>query len=75
MPDLVEVSPEELRLHAYMAKLTNTAAEFVRSVEEMQRKQEAVKQQYAFITLEQVEKMVRNGMRHGGSTSLMCALL
>ncbi len=59
VPDLEDLSPEELRLLTYTASASGTSAAFLKDMEELKRKQANVRRLYANITPEEVKKMVR----------------
>ena len=59
VPGLIEVSPEELRLLAYMAKSSGNTATFQKNLEEVGKKQAAILDMYATITTDEVRKLVK----------------
>lgn len=60
VPGLLEVSPEELRLLAYMAKSSGNDAALLQNLEEVSKKQTTLLDMYASITTEEMNKLVRN---------------
>ena len=58
VPDMEDLSPEELRLLAYTAQASGTSAAFLQNVQELKSKRESVRRLYANITTEEVKKLV-----------------
>ena len=58
LPGLIDVSPEEVRLAAYLARSSGTWSAFVHNLEELGKNQISVQLKYGTITAEQVQKLV-----------------
>lgn len=56
LPELVDLSPEELRLEAYQAK--SAPAQFLKNVEELIRHQTDLRTKYASITQDDLAQLV-----------------
>lgn len=58
LPGLIELSPEELRVLAHIAKSSGSPTAFLQNMEELSRKQLGAQDCYMNISTEQVKKLV-----------------